>query len=212
MTRLLSLLALSIAIAIAPLAMAAPHETANIARARAKHANALYAAGKFLEASVIFEDAYTVLPDPGLLYNAAQAARLGGDLQRALTLYSSYVSFHPDGEHFAGAQENVDKLQAQLHAQELAARPKPAAAAPPPSAPPTVGQTADQAAINADDKPKDRPITKRWWFWVAVVGGVAVVATGVTLAVVLTRPAPSWTNTPNVGPGSTTPTLLKINF
>ncbi len=181
-------------------AQAGPLESA---RVHARRGTALYSAGKYLEASAEFEEAYAARPDGGLLFNAAQAARLGGDLRKAQTLYSSYVSFHPDGASIDEARRQLDKLDAQLKADE-AVTPEPPpqtiTVSNPPSPPPR------------PSPPPPRPIYKRWWLWTAVVGGAGVVAAGVTLGIVLTRPTPAWTNVSDLGPGAATPTSALVQL
>ena len=61
------------------------------ARAHYEKGTAAYALGRFADAAAEFEQAFTLKPDPALLYNAAQAYRLAGDRDRALQLYKSYL-------------------------------------------------------------------------------------------------------------------------
>ncbi|MEO6953167.1 MAG: hypothetical protein ABI321_15305 [Polyangia bacterium] len=171
------------------------------AREHAKKGNSLYSLGKYLDASVEFEAAYSARPDAGLLYNAAQSARLGGDLKRARTLYSTYVSFHPDGANLADAKGHLEKLDEQLAAEEAARRaPKP---------------EPEMVVTPAPEQPKphnDRPYLKKWWFWTAIGGGVVVVGAAITLGVVLGRPAPQWSNQPDIGPGAPATTGLQLRY
>jgi len=197
-------------------ALAAPdRRNADAAREHSKKGSTLYQAGKYLEASVEFEEAYAVRPDAGLLYNAAQSARLGGDLRKAQTLYSSYVSFHPEGSNLGDAKAHLEKLEAAIKAEDEARR---AAAASVTAKPSTTTAIEDTPALREPSVPKEqgprRPVYKRWWFWTAIVGGAAVVATGVTLGVVLTRPAPAWSNVADLGPGApaTMNGLVQLRF
>jgi tetratricopeptide (TPR) repeat protein len=156
---------------------------------------ALYRAGQYLEASTEFEAAYSTLPDGGLLYNAAQAARLGGDRKRARTLYSSYVSFHPDEKNVADAKTHLEELDQQIAIEEASQKPEVVVVqqAPPPK--------------------RERhtpPILKKWWFWTAIAGGVVVVAGAAVLGVELSK-TPRWSNTNDIGPGAT-PQSLTIRF
>jgi hypothetical protein len=168
------------------------------ARLHGRRGTALYSAGKYLEASAEFEAAYGERPDAGFLFNAAQAARLGGDLRKAQTLYSSYISFHPDGTSIVEARNQLDLIEAKLKADDEAKHSL---------APKTI------VVVNPPvTTPARRPIYKRWWLWTAVVGGAAVVGAGVALGVVYGRPAPTWTNVPDLGPGAKTSTLLQLRF
>ena len=181
------------------------------AREHAKKGTSLYSLGKFLEASIEFEAAYSGKPDAGLLYNAAQSARLGGDLKRARTLYSTYVSFHPDGANLADANGHLEKLDQQLAAEEAARRaPKPK---PQPQPEPKVAVVPQPEPASAHPTHRDeRPYLKKWWFWTALGGGVVVVGAAVTLGVVLGRPAPRWSNEPDIGPGAPATAGLQFRY
>lgn len=188
------------------------------ARERAKRGYTLYDVGKYAEASVAFEAAYTLRPDAGLLFNAAQAARLGGDLTRAQTLYSSYVSFHPDGANIAEAKLNLEKIDAAR--KESASKPPPQLDKPQPQVDKPDPQPVDKPEPVVDrptDRPtpvaqrSDKPLYKKWWFWTAIAGGVVVVGGAVALGVVLTRPAPAWNNLDTFGPGASA-RALTIKF
>ena len=179
------------------------------AREHAKKGTSLYSLGKYLEASIEFEAAYSSKPDGGLLYNAAQSARLGGDLKRARTLYSTYVSFHPDGANLADANGHLEKLDQQLAAEEAARR------APKPKPQPVSEVAVTPEPEPAPEQPKhrdERPYLKKWWFWTALGGGVVVVGAAVTLGVVLGRPAPRWANEPDIGPGAPATMGLQIRY
>src|SRR5205807_10015881 len=65
----------------------APSATAPAEDAKSlfEHGMTLYALGRYTEAAPLFERAFELKPDPALLYNAAQAHRLAGHSQRALT-------------------------------------------------------------------------------------------------------------------------------
>lgn len=183
-------------------AIAAPASDA--ARTHARRGTSLYSAGKYLEAASEFEAAYATRPDAGLLFNAAQAARLGGDSRKAQTLYSSYVSFHPDGSNVDEAKHQLEKIEAKLTEEEPRNGPTPQPHTVVVSNPPV-------AAVKVRAR---TPIHKRWWLWTAVIGGAGAVAAGVTLGLVLTRPAPAWTNVPDLGPGAPQPTsgALQLRF
>lgn len=158
---------------------------------------ALYKAGQYLEASTEFEAAYATLPDGGLLYNAAQAARLGGDLKRARTLYSTYVSFHPDENNVADAKTHLEQLDQQIAIEEATKKPEPEAVVevPPPK----------------KKEHRTPPLLKKWWFWTAIAGGAVVVAGAVVLGVELSK-TPAWSNTKDIGPGVPMSQALTIRF
>src|SRR4051812_37467160 len=55
---------------------------------------AAYALGHFDEAAADYEKAFSIKPDPALLYNAAQAHRQANNKKRALMLYQNYVKLY----------------------------------------------------------------------------------------------------------------------
>lgn len=156
-------------------------------RALFEKGSALYALGRYSEAAPLFERAFTLKPDPALLYNAAQAYRLMGNQKRALTLYRNYL--HLYGDKISNPDE-VKRQIAQLE-QAIAARERAKTVAPP-SVPPSSATT-----LVATVPPRKPPLVKRPWFWIVVGGGAAVVATGLAVGIALgTRghvdPAPTF--------------------
>jgi tetratricopeptide (TPR) repeat protein len=110
-------------------------------------ATAAYALGEYKEAAEDFEHAFKLHPDPALLYNAAQAHRLGGNKDRALKLYENYL--HVYGKKNSRAdevQKHIDELKLAIEHDKAAATSPPAgtasgnvapkAAPPAPPAPP----------------------------------------------------------------------------
>jgi hypothetical protein len=110
-------------------------------------------------------------------------------------------------------------LLAALLASSLARAQSPDGGAPASveSAPPAAGSAATPQAADAEtpapaatlkptappavEEPPPRPLAKKPIFWLAIVGGVAVVAAGITLAFVL-NPAHDPTATRGVGVGN----------
>jgi tetratricopeptide (TPR) repeat protein len=81
-------------------ATAAPATAAAVdpeARRLADRGLAHFEAGRYREAIDDFEASYKITPAPGLLYNLAQAQRLGGDCGAALALYRRFLAAHPAG-------------------------------------------------------------------------------------------------------------------
>ena len=105
---------------------------ADDASALQQKATAAYALGEYKEAAEDFERAFKLHPDPALLYNAAQSHRLGGNKERALKLYESYL--HVYGKKNSRAdevQKHIDDLKAAIeHDKAVATTPPPVAAAP----------------------------------------------------------------------------------
>jgi tetratricopeptide (TPR) repeat protein len=173
-----------------------------------KKAQAHYAVGEYQEAADAYQSAYKLKPDPALLFNAAQALRLAGKLDRAITLYRNYLRFYPNAANADSVQAQIAKVEKQLEAERAAATAPPAVASPvvdpapvtpplPPSAasPPAASEAPLLTATAP--APEPRPLYKKVWFW-GVVGGV--VAAGVVTAVVLSSGGGggAWNNLPEV--------------
>jgi len=158
--------------------------------------------GHYAEAAKIYEEAYRVLPDPVLLFNAAQAHRLAGHKEEALKLYASYL--HNYGERAPNADEvqrHIGNLQKAIEDERAAARAREEAkerreaeerAA---AAAAAAAQRQQAAQLTAAPPPPEKPVYKKAWFWAVIGGGVAVVALGVGLGVGLGtggNPKPTW--------------------
>ena len=70
---------------------------AEAAREHTQRATVAYNLGHFDEAVEAFEAAYKLVLDPALLFNVAQAHRLGGRPERALATYKAYLRTAPRG-------------------------------------------------------------------------------------------------------------------
>jgi len=108
-------------------------------------ATAAFGLGRYAEAAEKYEAAFSLRPDPALLYNAAQSYRLAGNKARALELYRNYVRLYPEGTNAEDARSHVAVLKKAIEdertpsaAPPVVPPPAPARApsAPPPSAPP----------------------------------------------------------------------------
>src|SRR5579872_5935730 len=172
-------------------AVAAPARADDHADARAHYdkGTAAYALGHYADAAVEFEQAFTLKPDPAILYNAAQAYRLGGRRDRALELYRSFLRVYgrraehaPDVEWHISELEKLPPETAPVERRNLSAHePLPAGTAAAPSlvAPPALAA--------------ERPLYRRWWFW-ASAGALVVAAAVVGVALAARR-------SPDCGPG-----------
>ena len=77
-----------------------------------------YALGNYVEAATWYEKAFTLAPDPALLYDAAQAHRLAGNKQRALMLYQNYLSvFGPKAKNHAEVELHIAELKRAIDAE-----------------------------------------------------------------------------------------------
>jgi hypothetical protein len=70
-----------------------------------------------------FERAYEASPDPALLYSAAQAYRLAGDKERALTLYEAYLTTYGGTEERAEIEFRIDQLRKAIASEAVSKEP-----------------------------------------------------------------------------------------
>jgi tetratricopeptide (TPR) repeat protein len=103
------------------------------AKAHYQSATAFFAVGEFAKAADEYQQAYTLKPDPALLYNAAQSYRLAGNNERAIILYKNYVSLYPDQANVDEVRNQIAKLKDAIAAQENAKNNPPTNTVPPTS-------------------------------------------------------------------------------
>jgi tetratricopeptide (TPR) repeat protein len=101
-------------------------------------ATAAFGLGRYAEAAEKYEQAFSLRPDPALLYNAAQSYRLAGNKARALELYRNCLRLYPDFPNAEDARTHVASLKKQLEDEQRAAIAPPAARAPAASSPPVM--------------------------------------------------------------------------
>jgi tetratricopeptide (TPR) repeat protein len=82
---------------------------------------AAQAAGLFDEAIIFYNDAYTLLPHPELLFNLGQAYRLKGDRVIALDYYRKYVAIQPNGRAAKEALEWTVQIEHSMQEEAAAA-------------------------------------------------------------------------------------------
>jgi hypothetical protein len=175
-------------------------------------ATAAFGLGRYAEAAEKYEAAFSLRPDPALLYNAAQSYRLAGNKARALELYRNYVRLYPEGTNAEDARSHVTVLKkaiedertpsaapvAPAHAPSAppASTPPPVTMPPPvetpmpgaaplPSAPPPADTNVPMVSQPATAGDEQKSITGQTWFWVAV--GAAAVLVGTTVILLGTR-------------------------
>jgi hypothetical protein len=186
---------------IAPLVLALV-VCAGLSRAQSNDARALadrglesFRHGAYEPAAQDFMASYAINPIAELLFNAAQAYRLGGDCPQALAHYQQYVDIAPQGRLRAQAEAMIAKLQScgapadpspqheETPGSAIATAPTPTTTTPTPAIATTPNRPATRSAKR--EKP---PIYKRWWVWSTVA--VVVAGAGVGLGFGLTyRPA-----------------------
>ena len=180
------------------------------ARQAYDQATAAFGLGHYAEAAEKYETAFSLRPDPALLYDAAQAYRLAGNRPRALELYRNYLRLYPNRQNAEEARTQVAALTKALEdeksaAPPVASSPAPAVGAtpvPPPPVTPIVSvappSPAPPPALAPGPPPSGTLVTEtppaapsstgggsRTWIWIAV--GAAVVVGGVVALVVATR-------------------------
>jgi tetratricopeptide (TPR) repeat protein len=172
-------------------------QTAAKARALTREALSHYKAGQYDKAIARFAQAYTLTKAPLLLYDIAQAYRLGGDCVQALRYYGDYLRQQPAAPNRASVEAKRAAMQSCAQAKttppppatvdEHAAEAKPAAAnssaaaalAPPAPDVAPLATTATAAAsvgpaptLTATRRPRAHP---------ALIAGIAAGAAGLTL-------------------------------
>jgi tetratricopeptide (TPR) repeat protein len=200
--RCLAVTLLALAMGGRPAVAAEP----SAARQAYDEATAAFGLGHYAEAAERYETAFSLRPDPALLYDAAQAYRLAGNRPRALELYRNYLRLYPDRQNADEARNQVATLTKAIEA-EKAGPPAPPVAAPattppppvapiatpspiPPPAlspapPPSGGPAAMVAATPPATEPRSSSGGSRTWIWIAA--GAAVLVGGVVALVVATR-------------------------
>jgi len=192
------------------------------ARGHYERGTSLFDLGKYHDAAHEYEQAYELKNDPALLFNIGQAYRLANEHEQAIIAYRSYLRRSPDAPNRVEVASRISELQQILDREKRAAtsppmgvlkpgqapEPTPAtregstatpppAEAPPPSVPPTTGETSTapapapaeampSAVVTAHPSEKT-PVYKKWWFWTAI-GGVVVAGVVVGVAVAATTP------------------------
>lgn len=147
-----------------------------------------YALGNYDQAVAHFERSYALSDRPELLFNIGQSYAqwytLTGDpgqLRKARKLFQNYVKYldasqDDDPEARVDAQRRIDEIDAELAAIDARSAPPPVVDQPEPTPqpPPT--------------EPERKPVHRKGWFWGVVIGGVLLVAGGITVGVLATRP------------------------
>lgn len=172
------------------LSRAARADDVKDAKAHYEKATGAFALGNYAESAAEYEAAFKSRQEPALLYNAAQAHRLGGNKARALQLYQNYVRLYGD------RITNRDEVKRHIAALKIAIETDRSATTAPPNGPQPVAQdtrpvASDPAPVEpkptlvdvAQPAPAQRPVHKRAWFWGVVGGSAAIVILGVGLGV-----------------------------
>ena len=90
----------------------APSDEARaVARAHYDKAVSHFNAGEYVAAAEEFLAVHKAIPQPALLYNAAQAYRLGGDGTKALEYYRSFAKEAPQAKQRADVERRIKELE-----------------------------------------------------------------------------------------------------
>ena len=142
----------AVVVAVAPIARAAPAGNpvgSRDSQQLYQEATAAFGLGRYAEAAEKYEGAFSLRPEPALLYNAAQSYRLAGVKPRAAELYRNYLRLYPDAPHAADARAHVANLQKAIE-WDLA---HPELVKPPTPAPPPKPGTVPTPAIKTPAAP-----------------------------------------------------------
>jgi tetratricopeptide (TPR) repeat protein len=164
-----------------------------VAREHFRKGKVLFDLQRYLEAAKEYEAAYEAKDDPALLFNIGQAYRLGGDMQKALGAYRSYLRNLPSAPNQAEVHTRIDELQQQIEEQRHAAsqatvtqQPTPVEPAPVTPPPRTVEVTPPPPIVVAPTNDR-RARTERIAGIAVIAFGVAALAAGVALEVVASQ-------------------------
>jgi hypothetical protein len=119
------------------LAFAAPPaeaQDAEKARQLFQQGSKYYDLGQFDKAIEAWQQGYDQKPDPGFLYNIAQAYRQKQDATKAIFFYKGYLRNSPKAQNRVEVEKKIAELQKQL---DTGAPPPPTT--PPPTTPPPPG-------------------------------------------------------------------------
>jgi tetratricopeptide (TPR) repeat protein len=170
------------------------------ARAHYTQGTKLYDLGRYHDAAKEYEAAFELRDDPALLFNIAQAYRLGHDYADSIRAYKSFLRRVPATEQRAQVEARIHEMQEILDKQPQQ---------PPPVAPVVTPPPAVTPPPPAHDEPRAErtPLYKKWWLW-TLVGGVVVAGAvvGITVGVLASR------SSFNPSLGTVGPAALTVRF
>jgi tetratricopeptide (TPR) repeat protein len=164
------------------------------AREHYKKATAHFAVGEFALAADAYQAAYLLKQDAALLFNAAQARRLGGENEKALILYKNYAQLYPKARNIPEVRDQIAKCEEAIAAAAKAKTAPPTNTVEPDKpmpepTPPPAPAVAATPPLPPPSHERPVPVYKKWWLW-TIVGGAVVVAVVVPVAVVASQPPP----------------------
>jgi len=125
---------LSVVVAALVALAAAPAQAQDAEKARQlfQQGSKYYDLGQFDKAIEAWQQGYDQKPDPGFLYNIAQAYRQKQDATKAIFFYKGYLRNSPKAHNRAEVEQKIAALQKQLDAG-TSANPPPNNTTPPPN-------------------------------------------------------------------------------
>jgi tetratricopeptide (TPR) repeat protein len=211
---------------VALLSIQAWAQPATTARDHYKRGTTMFDLGRYLDAAKEYEAAFELKDDPVLLFNIAQAYRLGRSYPDAARSYRAYLRRLPEAKNRDEVLARLREMQSLADQQARSEQKPPVGTAPlsdtkqepaPETAPirsvttsqPPAQALNQSAATSPRETPRraDRPVYKKWWLW-TIVGGVvaAGVVVGVTVAVLSNE------STFNPSLGKVGPSALSVSF
>jgi tetratricopeptide (TPR) repeat protein len=140
-------LSLVVAALLAVAAAPAQGEDAEKARQLFQQGSKYYDLAEFDKAIEVWQQGYDQKPDPGFLYNIAQAYRQKQDATKAIFFYKGYLRNSPKAHNRAEVEQKIAALQKQLDS----------AATAPPTNPPPPGNGATQPPPPPGNTPPPPP-------------------------------------------------------
>jgi tetratricopeptide (TPR) repeat protein len=183
-----------------------------------RKATAAFGLGDYAAAAGSYEDAFALIPDHALLYNAALAHERAGNVERARTLFTNYLRLFPRGDKAGDARRHLEQEPSKSQAAEPKLEDKPTASAQPQAAeaspaepesspPPVTGAGAFTATHSAAasapapnpslvaaptgqtvPEPATTSLWRRPWFWGALAVVAVAGAVAIGFAVASSRP------------------------
>lgn len=160
----------------------------NVIEAKAEYraGSDAYALGNYEEAVLHFERAYELSQEPALLFNLGQSYTRWYDisndiehLKKARRLYENYVlnvgATHLDEQGQADARADAQRRITEV--DRLIAK----------------HQDATTGPGGKDGETSKKPVHKKAWFWVVIIGGAAVIGGAVAAGVITSGKRDSWT-------------------
>jgi hypothetical protein len=149
-----------------------PDQIPTKARELVERGRAAHDAGDYDGAVSAFKEAYVLAPSPGLLFNIAQAYRLGGNCDESAWMYRRFLDTNPSGDRRQVAETNLALVEKCGHGglRVDIARPRLDAKVPVPD---------DKKRVDAPGADDRSGSFKRAGIGMGVAGGIALVGAAV---------------------------------